>query len=173
MEQVPFFIVFCLSVWHDCWSSLERPYTSYASPVHQSHSYRYARQQEYLPVSHLQDPPEGTHIRMDIQSKDQREGIQVDFSWSGYAAAELTENSCLFGTSKGFHFNNLYQVEKSKEINTVTDFFHNLLFFFFLWHDKFNVNSFFIKNVLIDYNLILDTYIFTKKKVTCDIWYDI
>lgn len=54
----------------------------------------------------------------------------MDFSWSGYAAAELTENPCLFGTSKGFHFNSLYQVEKSKEINIVTDFFHNFFFFF-------------------------------------------
>lgn len=68
-------------------------------------------------MSRLQDPPEGTHVRVDFQSKDQREGIQVDFSWSGHAAAELTENPCSFGISQGFHFNNLYLVKKKIKRN--------------------------------------------------------
>lgn len=31
---------------------------------------------------------------MDFQSEDQREGVQMDFSWSGHAPADLKENPC-------------------------------------------------------------------------------
>lgn len=47
-------------------------------------------------MSRLQDPPEGTHVRVDLQPEDQREPSQVDISWSGLAAADLTGNQMLF-----------------------------------------------------------------------------
>lgn len=43
-------------------------------------------------MSCLQDAPEGTHVRVDLQPEDQREASQVDISWSGLAAADLTAN---------------------------------------------------------------------------------
>lgn len=80
----------------DCWCAAERAHASHAGHLHKGRSCGQARNQECVPVSRLQDPPEGTHVRVDLQPEDQREPGQVDISRSGLAAADLTGNQMLF-----------------------------------------------------------------------------
>lgn len=70
----------------------ERAHADHARHLHQGHSCGQTRKQERVPVSRLQDPPEGAHVRVDLQPEDQRESLQVDFSRSGLASADLTGN---------------------------------------------------------------------------------
>ena len=80
-----------LSDRHDCGCPPERAHPSRASHIHQSRPSGQTGEQEPLPVSCLQNPSEGTDVRVDLQPKDQRATLQVDLSWRGLASADLAE----------------------------------------------------------------------------------
>lgn len=80
----------------DCGCTAERAHASRAGHLHQGRPCGQARKQECVLVSRLQDPPEGTNVCVDLQPEDQREPSQVDISWGGLAAADLTRNPILF-----------------------------------------------------------------------------
>lgn len=90
-----FLSFFSLQDGPDCGRAAEGAQAGPAARLHQGRSCRQARKQECLSVSRLQDKPEGTHVRVDLQPEDQREPSQVDFGWSGSAAADLTGNQAL------------------------------------------------------------------------------
>lgn len=79
----------------DCRGAAERAHAGRAGHLHQGHSRGQAGKQDCVSVSCLQDTPKGTHVRVDLQPEDQRDAGQVDFSWSGLAAADLT-GRCMF-----------------------------------------------------------------------------